>query len=367
MIIPFNSINKQNNYLKEDILKIIEDSIDDSSFIGGSHLKSFESNFKKLTKSKHCISVANGTDAIYISLKYLNLSPGDEVIIPTDTWISTAEAVTQNGANVVFADIDNYNTICYDSIIKKLSKRTKAIIAVHLYGQSADIKKIQSLCQKENICLIEDSAQAHMTYVDDTHVGNFGLAGTFSFFPSKNLGALGDAGCIITNDNKFADFARKFANHGSLVKHQHEFSGINSRLDTIQARILSLKLIYLKNWIEKKIKISKKYFLELKDEREIKLPVLRPNTEHSFHQFVIEVDSAQKLAVFLKKNGIGYGIHYPLPLPLTQAYIKKSTDYELEYPNSSQRVGKIISLPIYPELTNKELNYIINTLKNYNK
>lgn len=367
MKIPFNNLHRQNKSLKKEILEIVENSIESSSFIGGESVKKFENEFKKFTDSCHCISVANGTDALYISLKYLNLSPDDEVIIPSDTWISTAEAVTQAGAKVIFADIDNFNTISVEDIMKKVSSKTKAIIPVHLYGQSADIIQIKNFCDNKGIYIIEDCAQAHMTYFNNIHVGNFGLCGTFSFYPSKNLGALGDAGCIITNNNEFAEFARKYANHGSLVKHQHDFSGINSRLDSIQASFLNLKLSYIRKWIKEKIKISDFYLSELKTLENVTLPIKRKNSEHSFHQFVINVEDSKKISSFLLDKGISTGVHYPLPLPLTRPYIDNQINYKKEFPISNSRIGKILSLPMYPEMNNKESQYITDSIKQFYK
>ncbi|MBN8570016.1 MAG: DegT/DnrJ/EryC1/StrS family aminotransferase, partial [Ignavibacteria bacterium] len=254
MRVPFVDLHAQYLSIKDEIDNSIQSVINDTAFIGGKYVKEFENNFADSYGVKHCIGVANGTDAIYIILKMLGIGPGDEVITAANTWISTSETITQTGAKPVFIDIDEkYYTINENLIESKITSKTKAIIPVHLYGQVCNIEKIQTICKKHNLFLIEDCAQSHFSSLENKLAGTSGIASSFSFYPGKNLGAYGDAGCIITNDDTLAKKIRMFANHGSLIKHEHDIEGINSRLDGLQAAILNTKLPHLDNWINKRI------------------------------------------------------------------------------------------------------------------
>ncbi|MGB7295408.1 MAG: DegT/DnrJ/EryC1/StrS family aminotransferase, partial [Candidatus Aminicenantales bacterium] len=238
MNIPFVDLKAQYQALKGEIDAAIQSVIDKAAFVGGPHVQEFEIGFADKYGVKHCISCANGTDAIYITLKALGIGPGDEVITVANSWISTSETISQTGARPVFVDIDpDYYHIDSQKIEEKISSKTKAVIPVHLFGQPACIEEIKTICKKHRLLLIEDCAQAHFATYKSQKVGTFGIAGTFSFYPGKNLGAYGDAGSIITDDDHLAEHARMFANHGSLRKHQHNMEGINSRLDGIQAAI----------------------------------------------------------------------------------------------------------------------------------
>ena len=237
MRVRFNNLYLQNKIVYNDYIKSLKKTIKESSFINGKEILLFEENFKKLTRSKFCVSVANGTDALIISLKCLGIKYGDEVILPAHTWVSTAGSIIAVGAKPVFVDTDDFFTINSDKIEKKINKKTKAIIPVHLYGQPCDLKKIIKIAKKYNLKIVEDCAQAHLTKYNKKIVGNFGDVGTFSFFPGKNMGAMGDAGAIICNNKKLFDKISRYRNHGSLKKHDHLTFGINSRLDTFQASI----------------------------------------------------------------------------------------------------------------------------------
>ena len=265
MNIPFVDLKAQYHSIKPDIDKAIENVIAETAFIGGKYVNNFKEEFANLYGVKHCVPVANGTDAIYIILKILGVGAGDEVITVANSWISTSETITQAGAKPVFIDVDEYFTIDVGKIEEAITPNTKAIIPVHLYGQMADIEIIEQICTKHNLFLIEDCAQSHFSELNGIRAGLRGIASTFSFFPGKNLGAYGDAGAIITNDDELAEKMRMYANHGALIKHQHKIEGINSRLDGLQASILSAKLPYILDWTDKRRECAAYYDEILKE------------------------------------------------------------------------------------------------------
>ena len=314
---------------------------------------------------KHCISCANGTDAIYVTLKCLGIGSGDEVITVANTWISTAEAISQTGARPVFVDIHtDYYTIDVTKIEEKITSNTKAIIPVHLFGQPANMDVILDVCEQYSLLLVEDCAQAHFAEWKGKKVGKFGIAGTFSFYPGKNLGAYGDAGAIITDDDKFAIKARKFSNHGAIKKHHHDFEGINSRLDGLQAAILSVKLIHIKDWNKKRFDIALHYNELLGDIEGVTIPQIQQDAMHVFHLYVIRVEKREELRKFFNKIGISSGIHYPNPLPYLKAY--EYLNYKpADFPIAYNYKDKILSLPIYPELDYPKVKYITSTIREF--
>src|SRR5882724_5207572 len=288
MTIPFVDLQAQYNSIKPDIDSAIANVISDSAFIGGKYVKEFQTQFAQLYGVNHMIPCANGTDSLYILMKMLGIGHGDEVITVANSWISSSETITQTGARPVFVDVHpEYFSIDEKQLKGKITPRTKAIIAVHLHGQMCEIDTIGSICKLHNIHLIEDCAQAHFSEYKGVRAGLTGIAASFSFFPGKNLGAYGDAGCMITNDDALAEKCRMFANHGALKKHHHQMEGINSRLDGLQAAILSAKLPYILEWTEKRNKNASLYNQHLSDIKEIILPKTRPESKHSFHLYVI--------------------------------------------------------------------------------
>ena len=367
MKIPFVDLKIQYLSIKQEIDNAINKVISDTAFIGGKYVVKFEEDFAKANGVNHCVSVANGTDAIYIALKALNIGPGDEVITVANSWISTSEAITQTGAKVVFIDIEpEYYTIDVSKIEKKITSRTKAIIPVHLFGLAAKMDELLEICRKHDLFLIEDCAQAHFAKYKGQNVGTFGIAGTFSFFPGKNLGAYGDAGAIITKDDEFAKKARMFANHGALKKHYHEIEGINSRLDGIQAAILSVKLPYIHYWNQSRLKNAELYSNILSKFENINIPHIREDCVHVFHLYVIRCSKRDQLQNYLEGKGIMVGIHYPTPLPFLPAY--KYLNYCLDdFPVSAQYQHEILSLPMYAELTEQHIEYIVECIKSFRK
>lgn len=365
MQIPFVDLQAQYRSIKNEIDTAMQSVISETAFIGGKYVRDFENQFATLAGVKHCVSVANGTDAIYIIMKMLGIGAGDEVITVANSWISTSETISQTGARPVFVDIEpDFFTIDPAKIESKITAKTKAIIPVHLHGQSADIKKIKEIAERHNLFLIEDCAQSHFTQFEGQYAGTFGIASTFSFYPGKNLGAYGDAGCILTNNEDLANKCRMYANHGALKKHQHQIEGINSRLDALQAAILSAKLPHLLSWNEKRIANAAIYTELLQGIKNIELPVVRNNTKHTFHLYVIRAERRNELQEYLKEAGIETSIHYPTALPNLPCYAylgHKPGDFEV----ASSYQDKIISLPMYPELNREKIEYICQTIKRF--
>ena len=361
MKIKFLDLKKQYSLSKNNINKAINEVIKNSNFIGGKKKAIFESNFASFVGSKYCLGVANGTDAIEIAIESLKLKKNSEIIVPSNSWISTSEAVSRNYFKVVFCDIDKDSyAIDPDKIEALINKNTSAIIAVHLYGHPCDMTKILRLTKKYNLKLIEDCAQAHGAYYNKKHVGNFGDISTFSFYPGKNLGAYGDAGAIITNKRNLYFKCKKIANHGRIGKYDHELEGRNSRLDTLQASILNVKLQNLKNVINKRNKNAKIYFQYLQKNKKVTLPKIAKNVSHAFHLFVIRIDFRSKLIKEFVKNKIEYGIHYPKALHKLKAYKKHNQNTKHFF--SGKIDSKILSLPIHEHLTKNEILKICNVI-----
>ena len=320
MKVPFVDLKAQYLSIKKEIDAAIEGVLEETTFIGGPVVEAFSKEFAAAYGVKHCIPVANGTDAIYISLKMLGIGSGDEVITVANSWISTSETITQSGARPVFVDIEPiYNTIDTAKIEEKISPRTKAIIPVHLYGHPADMDAIMAIAAKHGLYVIEDCAQAHFSKYRGKYTGTMGIAATFSFYPGKNLGAYGDAGCILTNDDELAEKCRMYANHGALKKHQHKMEGINSRLDSLQAAILRAKLPHLPAWTESRKANAALYQEQLK-KTSLVLPQVAADARHTFHLYVVKSRQRDSLQQFLKEKGIETAIHYPTILPLPQTH-----------------------------------------------
>lgn len=365
MKIPFVDLKIQYYGIKEEIDKAIQSVIEESAFVRGRYVKEFEESFAAKYGIKHCVSVANGTDAIYITLKMLGIGEGDEVITTALSWIATSETITQTGAKPVFVDIDpEYYTIDAKKIEEKITPKTKAIIPVHLYGQAAQIDKIKELCDKYKLFLVEDCAQAHFAQYKGKKVGTFGTVATFSFYPGKNLGAYGDAGAIIIENDELAVKIRMFANHGALKKHDHEIEGVNSRMDGLQAAILSVKLKYIEEWNQRRLAKALSYNERLKQIKEIVIPKIRPEATHIFHLYVIRTARREELKDFLKQQGIDSAIHYPIALPFLKAY--RYLDHKpQDFPVAYKYQNEILSLPMYPELPQPSISFIAEQIENF--
>jgi len=359
--IPFVDLKAQYNSIKEEIDQSIQNVIQKAAFINGEYVQSFEKTFSEYIGVKHCTSVGNGTDALFIALKSLDIGEGSEVITAANSFIATSEAITRAGAKVIFIDCDKdtYN-IDINKVEEVITKNTKAIIPVHLYGHPCDMSPILKLSKKHNLYLIEDAAQAHGAKYKNQNVGTFGDIACFSFYPGKNLGAYGDGGAIVTNKEQLAMKARMYANHGRREKYEHEFEGINSRLDGLQAAILEVKLKYLEKWTERRISIARKYNEEFKGV--VVTPKTIPNTRHVYHLYVIQVKNRHRVRSFLNAKGISTGIHYPLPLPFQKAYKYIGYDKE-DFPVAYALKNKILSIPIHADMTKEHVEYVLFNVK----
>lgn len=361
MEVPFVDLHAQYLGIKDKIDTAIANVIKDSSYIKGPYVQKFEEQFAEYLGVKECVGCANGTDALEIALKALNVGPGDEVIVPANTWISTAEAVTTAGASVVFVDSEPNSYTMNTSLLKtKVTPKTKAIIPVHLYGHPAEMDEILAFAKAHNLKVIEDCAQAHGATYKGRKVGTMGDIGCFSFFPGKNLGAYGDAGGMTTNDVSLATYCRMLANHGRLGKFDHEVEGRNSRLDGLQAAILSAKLPFLEEWTENRISNSKVYD-ELLKGAGVLAPSYPDYVRHVFHLYVVQVSERERVQTELGAQGIHTGIHYPIPLPFLKAYKRLGHSRE-EFPVAASQMDRIISLPMFAELDKKQIEHVVSSL-----
>ncbi len=339
---------------KKKIFKKIINLIKNSKFVGGKEVERFEKIFCKSIDTKYCVAVGNGTDALEISIKALGLKKNSEIIVPTNTWISTAEAVVNNGHKLVFCDVNLKDySICLNDLKKKINKNTKAIIPVHLYGIPTNVLEIKKIIKNRNIKIVEDCAQSYGAKINKKSVGSFGDVGCFSFFPGKNLGAFGDGGAIVTNSKKIYLYAKRERNHGALLKYDHKFSGRNSRLDTIHAAVLSLKLKNYRDVILKRNKLANIYYKKFKKLKKLETFNLDKNKTTVYHQFVIRTNKRDLLRKFLNKNKIQTMIHYPYMLNELSFF-----KYSKKLLNSYNLGKKILSLPISEEHTEKEINYV---------
>lgn len=360
--IKFQDLFFFNSFIKNEVDFKINEIIKNSSFINGPDKFEFEENFARYCDAKYCIGVGNCSDALEICIEALNLPKESEIIVPSNSFIATSEAVTRSGHKVIFADCnkDNY-TISLNSIKNNINKNTSAIIAVHLYGHPCDIDQIKNLIKGKEIAIIEDCAQSHGALYKNKKTGCLGDISAFSFYPGKNLGAFGDAGAIITNNETLAKKCRMIANHGRTKKYDHEFEGRNSRLDNIHAAVLNIKLRYLDKMNLKRVSNALIYLNELKSLNGLFLPAIEHWAKPVFHQFVIRTERRDDLIFFLKEKGVETGIHYPKALPKLMAY-KHYKGSTLNF-NSMKYDSQILSLPISEHLNGNDILKISNIIK----
>jgi len=367
MNIPFQDLYLQYQSIEKEIDHAIESVIKETSFIRGKYVDSFEKEFAEAIGPKNCISCANGTDALFIALKALGVKSEDEVIVPAHSWISTSEVVSLAGGKVVFCDTYNETfNIDIEELKKKITSKTVGIIPVHLYGQACDIGKVMNIAKDRGIWVIEDCAQAHLSEFNGTKVGNFGDAATFSFYPGKNLGAMGDAGCILTNNDELSEKMAMFARHGGLLKGEHNIEGINSRLDGIQAAILSVKLKHLKKWTNQRRKLASIYSTALDRLTPVKIPIVSDFATHVWHLYVIKCEQRDELKNYLGNLNIQTNIHYPVALPFLNAYshLKHNSG---DFPNAFENQSSILSLPIFPELDPVSVKVVTEVIADFYK
>ena len=354
-MIPLVDLKRQYESIKEEINGAIIRVLERGNFILGEEVSKFEEEFSSYCNVKYGIGVASGTDALTLAIRALGIGRGDEVITVPNTFIATVDAIVRNGAKPVFVDIDeeSYN-IDVNKIEEKITKNTRAVIPVHMYGQPADMDPILDIAEANNMYVIEDASQAHGAEYKGKKVGSLGDIAAFSFYPSKNLGAVGDAGIIVTNNEELADKIRVLRNYGQRKKYYHDFIGYNSRLDEIQAAVLRVKLKYLDVWNEKRRELAKIYNEQFSDVREIKPPIEMDYAKHVYHLYVIRCKNRDELRQYLKSKGISTGIHYPIPIHLQEAY--KYLGYRSgDFPITEKYADEILSLPMFPELTKEEI------------
>lgn len=361
MKIPFVDLHAQYLAHRETIDAAIADIITRTAFIGGDAVTRFEAAYAEHYGIAHCVSCANGTDAIYIALKMMGIAPGDEVITTAHSWISSSEAVSQVGAMPVFVDVDDFYTIDAAKIEAAITPRTKVLIPVHLYGQACAMGPIMEIARRRGLRVLEDCAQAHYATWGGQRIGTFGDVATFSFYPGKNLGAYGDAGAIVTRDGELAEKMRMYANHGQLKKHDHRIEGINSRLDALQAAILSAKLPHILDWTARRQQVAAWYGEALAGIAGIELPKVREGGTHVYHLYVIQHAERDALAVHLADRGIQTAVHYPTALPLLKCYASRGFTAE-QFPRASRNQSRILSLPMYPEMTREMVQYVADSI-----
>ena len=362
MKIPLVDLKAQYAGIKQEIDVAVHQVLDETDFIGGKAVAEFEKSFAAYCGTRSAVGLANGTDALQLTLLALGVGHGDEVITAVNTFIATSESISAAGARPVFVDNDPHTyTIDAAKIEEKITPRTKAIIPVHLYGQPAAMTAINEIASRHKLAVIEDAAQAHGASFDGKTVGTLGRLASFSFYPGKNLGAYGDAGAIATNDEELANKVRMLANHGRTKKYEHEIEGYNSRLDTLQAAVLSVKLRHLRKWTEQRQHNAATYSRLLAGAASIVTPVVHPGATHVYHLYVVRVQQRETVQQVLKEAGIATGIHYPIPLHLQPAY-KYLGIPAGSFPIAERFAGEILSLPMYPELTSDQIAFICDTL-----
>jgi dTDP-4-amino-4,6-dideoxygalactose transaminase len=360
MSIPFVDLKAQYESIKPEIDSVIQAVLNQTAFIGGSYVKAFEEAFARYCGVEQCVGVANGTDALFIALKALGVGAGDEVITVANSFIATSEAIKMAGAQVVFVDCDpvTYN-IDVTKIAEKITSKTKAIIPVHLYGQPADMDAINALAKKHGLRVIGDSAQAHGSMYKGRPIATMADITCYSFYPGKNLGAYGDAGALVTNNAEWAIAARMLANHGRTKKYDHDIEGVNSRLDGLQAAILSVKLNHLDRWTEGRRRNAYRYNAALKNSGVV-TPSELADVKAVYHLYVVRVpaDKRDQFQASLKAAGIDTGIHYPIALPYLNAYgyLRHSP---ADFPNALKYSSEIVSLPMFAELSAEQIDYVV--------
>lgn len=364
MRIPFVTFEKMHSEIKEELKSAFESVLDSQWFIMGNQLHKFEKEFAEYCDSKYSLGVGNGLDAIQLILKAMDIKEGDEVILPSNTYIATALAVSYVGATPIFVEprLDTLN-MNPELIEDKITEKTKAIIAVHLYGRVADMNAIVKIAKKYDIRVIEDAAQAHGALLNGKKVGSFGDAAAFSFYPGKNLGALGDGGAVVTNNEDIYNKIKALRNYGSYKKYYHEFKGINSRLDEMQAAFLLVKLKMMDKWTKERIYIGEKYLNEIKNPA-IQLPILEKENKNVYHVLPILCKNRNRLQAYLESKGISTLIHYPVPMHLQDAYIELGYK-EGDFPIAEKISSEELSLPLYVGMTDEEIEYVIKAINDF--
>jgi len=361
--VPFLDLRAHHAPLRAEFDKAIGEVIESGVFVGGPFLTQFENEFAAFCGSRHAIAVGNGTDALWLALLACGIGPGDEVITVPNTFMATAEAITYSGASPVFVDVDEQTyTMDPDLLEKARTSRTKAVIPVHLFGQVADMDPILSFGRKHGLFVIEDAAQAHGAEYKGRKAGSLGNAGCFSFYPGKNLGAFGEAGAVVTNDDKLQEKIRILRDHGQVRKYYHSMVGWNGRMDAIQAAILRIKLRHLDQANHQRRVHASQYNRLFQGLEEVKSPFEAAYGRHVYHIYSIRVRERNEIMRLLQEKGIGCGIHYPVPIHLQEAY-RGLGHGKGAFPVAEQTCAEFISLPMFPELTEAQVNLVVDSVR----
>lgn len=363
MRVPFNDVQLINQSVQSEIEDAFRQVFNSGSFVLGKNVKAFEENYAAYNQTKEAVGVSSGLDALILSLKALGIGTGDEVIVPSNTYIATAIAVSHVGATPVFVEPkkDTYN-LDPSLIEAAITNSTKAIIPVHLYGQACEMHAINGIAKKNDLFVVEDNAQAHGSSFDGRSTGSWGDANATSFYPGKNLGALGDGGAITTHNQELAERIKTLRNYGSSKKYYNDLIGYNNRLDEMQAAFLSVKLKYLNCWTEMRQKAANQYLIELQDVGDLILPVTHPLSTHVYHLFVVRTDKRDQLQIFLTDNGVGTLIHYPVPPHLQRAY-ESLGHTKGDFPIAERMAETCLSLPMYPGITESQIHQVVAGVK----
>lgn len=363
MKINFNQLDRGYLKYKKEYDKAVISTLESGWYILGESCKKFENEFANFIGSKYCVGLNSGLDALILAFRALNIADGDEVIVPANTYIASVLGITENGAIPVFVEPDEYYNIDSEKIEEKITGKTKAILVVHLYGQAANMKKIKYITDKYKLYLIEDCAQSHGAKFDGINTGVWGDIGCFSFYPTKNLGAFGDSGAIVTDNEEVYEKIKMLRNYGSRMKYHNEILGVNSRLDEIQAGLLSVKLSHYDELRRERESIAKKYLKGINNKLII-LPKIRDMAEHVWHLFIVRTVKRDKLKAYLAKHDIVTQIHYPIPSHLSEAY--HYLEYKLgNFPITEEYANTVLSLPIYEGMKDEEINYVVDVINNY--
>lgn len=358
-----NRLDRGFEKYKEEFEKKALEVLNSGYYILGKEVSSFEEEFASYTGAKHCVGLASGLDALWLAFRVLGVGAGDEVIVPANTYIASVMGITINDATPVFVEPDAFYNIDVDKIREKITPKTKAILVVHLYGQACNMRKVQELCKEHDLFLVEDCAQSHGAYYDGQMTGTFGDVGCFSFYPSKNLGAFGDAGAIVTNDDKIADDMRMYRNYGSRKRYYNEVVGANSRLDEMQAGLLRVRLQHMSELTAEREQIAARYLKEITNPSMI-LPAITEGATHVWHQFVIRHERREELIAYLAEKGIGTIVHYPIPPHLSEAYAYLGHEAG-DFPITEQYADTVLSLPMYNGMTEEEQTVVIEALNSF--
>lgn len=366
MQIKFNQLDRGYYKYKSEYDKAAIDTLESGWYTLGKNCEKFEEEFAHYIGSRYCAGLNSGLDALILAFRALNIGVGDEVIVPANTYIASVLGITENGATPIFVEPDEYYNLNADKIAEKVTQRTKAILVVHLYGQAANMEKIRDIADQHKLLLIEDCAQSHGAHFKGQMTGTWGNIGCFSFYPTKNIGAFGDSGCVVTDSQELFEMIKMLRNYGSKVKYKNEMLGVNSRLDEIQAALLKVKLNHYNEMRDQRDKIARKY-LENINNSHLTLPNIRAGAEHVWHLFVVKLKKWNRnlFQKFLAEHEVATQIHYPIPPHLSEAY--RLLGYKTgDYPITEDFADSLVSLPLYNGMTDEEIDYVIKVVNQFN-